>query len=336
MKILFAIQGTGNGHLSRAREIIPHLLNYGDIDLLVSGTESQVELPYLVRYKRPGLSFTFGKKGGIDILDSVKKFRPFKLMKDIFTFPVENYDVVINDFEPVTAWACRIKGKPCYALSHQAAYLSKNTPRPLKKDPFAEGVLKHFAPSTYKIGFHFSTFDEFIYTPVIRSQVREAESKELGHITVYLPAYDELFLMKYFRQFPEVRWEVFSKHRKTSYREENIEVKPVLNDDFIRSLATSNGLLTNGGFEAPAEAIHLGKKVLSIPMTNQYEQQCNAVALGRIGGTVISGIGRNFQMQLNQWLYKTKAVDMNYPDLTARLVGQLITHAAHHSGYLAR
>ena len=45
MKILFAIQGTGNGHLSRAKEIIPYLIKYADVDLLVSGTQSQIELP---------------------------------------------------------------------------------------------------------------------------------------------------------------------------------------------------------------------------------------------------------------------------------------------------
>ncbi|MEM6298665.1 MAG: glycosyl transferase, partial [Bacteroidota bacterium] len=35
MNILFAIKGTGNGHLSRARAVIPHLKKYGKVDLLV-------------------------------------------------------------------------------------------------------------------------------------------------------------------------------------------------------------------------------------------------------------------------------------------------------------
>ena len=39
MKILYAIQGTGNGHLSRARDIIPILQKKGDVDILVSGTQ---------------------------------------------------------------------------------------------------------------------------------------------------------------------------------------------------------------------------------------------------------------------------------------------------------
>jgi hypothetical protein len=44
MKILFGIQGTGNGHISRAREIVPLLQQYGEVDLIVSGTEAEVSL----------------------------------------------------------------------------------------------------------------------------------------------------------------------------------------------------------------------------------------------------------------------------------------------------
>ena len=37
MKILYAIQGTGNGHLSRAIDVIPALKKIGQVDVLVSG-----------------------------------------------------------------------------------------------------------------------------------------------------------------------------------------------------------------------------------------------------------------------------------------------------------
>ncbi len=67
MKILYAIQGTGNGHLSRAREIIPILQRKGQLDLLISGTQADVELPYPVKYRFKGLCFIFGKKGGVDV-----------------------------------------------------------------------------------------------------------------------------------------------------------------------------------------------------------------------------------------------------------------------------
>lgn len=62
MKILYAIQGTGNGHVSRAREVIPILQQYGDVDLLISGTQADVGLPYSIKYQLNGFGFVFGKK----------------------------------------------------------------------------------------------------------------------------------------------------------------------------------------------------------------------------------------------------------------------------------
>jgi len=54
MKILYAIQGTGNGHVSRAREIIPILKKKGDVDILISGIQSDIDLPDAIKYKFKG------------------------------------------------------------------------------------------------------------------------------------------------------------------------------------------------------------------------------------------------------------------------------------------
>ena len=40
MKILYGIQGTGNGHLSRAEEIVPILKKMAHVDVLISGNQS--------------------------------------------------------------------------------------------------------------------------------------------------------------------------------------------------------------------------------------------------------------------------------------------------------
>jgi len=324
MNILFAIQATGNGHLSRAREFIPYLRQYGSVDLLVSGTQSDVHLPYLIKYKKHGISFTFGKGGGIDIADTIKQLKPFTFFKDVCSFPVQNYDLVINDFEPVTAWACHIKQKTCVALSHQSAYLSKKVPRPKKKNPLAEAILKHYAPCSHAISFHFSPFDSFIHTPVIRSDIRNREVSNQGHITVYLPAHSDTLLVKNLTRIKDVKWEVFSKHSNKGHRIQNVLISPINNEAFTKSMASSNGLLTAGGFEGPAEALFLGKKVLSIPMQGQYEQQCNGEALKKMGVEVVDKIDQYFTYRLLNWLENKRAITINYPDETAQIVEQLM------------
>jgi uncharacterized protein (TIGR00661 family) len=324
MKILFAIQGTGNGHLSRAREIIPHLLNYGDLDLFISGTQSDIQLPYIIKYKRRGLSFTFGKDGGIDMIDSILKLRPFELLKDIKNCPVEKYDLVINDFEPITAWACHLKGLACFGLSHQASFLSPKTPKLDKSNKIPNFILRNYAPVTDKIGFHFREYDDFIHTPVIRTQIRKNGLSNKGHITVYLPAYSDEHITAHLNRIPDMEWHVFSKHSKKAYYNNNVSIQPIHNTAFVESLCSSDGLITNGGFESPAEAMYLHKKLLVIPMNNQYEQLCNAKALKIMGATVVSEINSTFPLILKQWLEYGAPLKVNYYDKLENIIGNLI------------
>ena len=187
MKILYAIQGTGNGHLSRARDIIPILQQKGELDILVSGTEADVELPYPIKYKFKGLSFVFGKKGGVDLLATYKKSNLKNLFAEIKSLPIEKYDIVINDFEPVSAWACKLKNKECIGLSHQVAVINKKSPKPKNTDIVGKAILKNYAPVTFKYGFHFEEYDKDIFTPVIRNEIRNSVRIDKGHsLSIFL------------------------------------------------------------------------------------------------------------------------------------------------------
>lgn len=324
MNILFAIQGTGNGHISRAKEIVPILQQYGNLDILVSGTQADISLSQPLTYKFHGFSYIFGKKGGVNHWQSFKAMNLIQFWKDMNAIPLDKYDLIINDFEPLTAWACKLKGKRSISLSHQAAFISKNTPRPRKKEWYAEWILKYYAPTTDHIGFHFQSYDDFIYTPVIRSEIRNLNPQNKGHYTVYLPAIDDKILVKYLLQIPEVKWEVFSKHQKISYKHANVSVKPITNDEFNKSLESCEGLFTGGGFEGPAEALYLGKKVLMLPMRYQFEQECNAEAARQMGVSVIYSIDKNFVSKLKDWIKDDHRVLVDFPNQTAEILDKMI------------
>jgi uncharacterized protein (TIGR00661 family) len=327
MKILFAIQGTGNGHISRAREIVPLLQQYGELDLLVSGTEAEVTLSQPLKYKFHGGSFVFGTNGGIDKWATYKLMDLPQLARDIYNLPLKQYDLIINDFEPVSAWACKLRKIPSVSLSHQCSFVSPNTPRPSKRN-FGEWMLKNYSPTTAHIGFHFERYDDFIHTPVIRSEIRNLKTANLGHYTVYLPAYDDKTLTALLKKTRNVQWQIFSKRQKTPYQEENVQIFPVNNEAFNTSLANCEGLLTGGGFEGPAEALFLQKKVLMIPMKGQYEQQCNALAASRLGVPVINEIDDQFIFHINNWICDDKKVQVNFPDETAQIVDNMIKRYA--------
>lgn len=322
MKILFAIQGTGNGHISRAREIVPLLQQYGELDLLVSGTEAEVTLTQPLKYKFHGFSFVFGTDGGVDNWATYKLMNIPRLWHDIRHLPLKQYDLIINDFEPVSAWACKLQHVPSVSLSHQCSFVSAKTPRPAKWS-YAEWLLKYYSPTTHHIGFHFERYDDFIHTPVIRSEIRDLKLSNNGHYTVYLPAYDDKVLAGLLSK-TNVQWQIFSKRQKTPWQQDNVQVFPVNNEAFNASLASCEGLLTGGGFEGPAEALFLQKKVLMIPMKGQYEQQCNALAASKMGVPVIHEIDDHFIYRINNWLKDDIKVQVNFPNETAQIVDDLV------------
>jgi uncharacterized protein (TIGR00661 family) len=323
MKILYAIQGTGNGHISRAREIVPLLQQYGEVDLLISGTEAEVSLSQPIKYRFHGFSFVFGSRGGVDKWATLKLMDLPQLWKDIHSLPLKEYDLIINDFEPVSAWACRLKKIPSVSLSHQCSFVSKNTPRPDRYN-YAEWVFRYYSPTAHHVGFHFQRYDKFIHTPVIRSEIRNLATGNNGHYTVYLPAYDDKLLAEYLRQAGKVEWQIFSKRQKTSYQLDNVHVHPVSNEAFNASLANCEGLLTGGGFEGPAEALFLQKKVMMIPMLGQYEQQCNALAASNMGVPVVHVIDDSFIPRVKSWIKEDDRVWVDFPDETAEIVHNLV------------
>jgi uncharacterized protein (TIGR00661 family) len=324
MKILFGIQGTGNGHIIHSREILKYLVKKAEVDVLVSGTHHEVNLGFEVKYKLGGLGFIFGKKGGIDYWKSIRSTNPRKLVSDIYSLPVHEYDLVISDFEPITAWAAKLKGKPHICISHQASLLSSKVPRPDRKNRFQQFLMKWYAPGDELIGLHFKEYDDFITTPIIREEVRDSDITNNGHYTVYLPSYDERYIIEILKKV-DVPWEVFSKHYKGEpFTQDNVTVRQVENSSFVQSLSSCQGLLCNAGFDTPAEALYLGKKLLVIPMKRQYEQECNAEALRGLGVPVVDKIGKDFSQSLNNWINSSFICQANYENNVPRIVERIL------------
>ncbi|SDM04449.1 glycosyltransferase family protein [Kriegella aquimaris] len=325
MKVLYAIQGTGNGHLSRARDIIPILQkNKVNLDILVSGTQADIQIPYPIKYQLKGWSFIFGKKGGVDMWRTYVKTNSVRLQKEIKSIPVSDYDLIINDFEPVSAWACKQNQKRCISLSHQAAVLSPKAPQPKKTDRFGKFILRKYAPTTKQYGLHFKNYDDTIFTPIIRQDVRNITRTAGNHYTVYLPSYSDEKILNVLSQIKNVAWEVFSKHTDSDFFWRNITIRRIKNETFIKSMAESKGVLCGAGFETPAEALYMGKKLMAIPMKGQYEQQCNAAALMEMGVPIIKTLKTKHLDKLKQWVESSKKVDVYYPDITAEIIDRVL------------
>jgi uncharacterized protein (TIGR00661 family) len=326
MKIFYAIQATGNGHIARAMEILPFLKRYGQVDVFLSGSNSSLNVDLPVKYRSKGLSLFYSKRGGLNYMKMVAEFSPIRIWKEAHDLPVEKYDIVINDFESITSLACHFKKVPFIHFGHQASFASPHTPRPVSKDPVGEMILKRYAASKHKIGLHFDSYDNFIYSPIIKSSIIQATPSDRGHVTVYLGHYSDAVLESYFKMLRDMEFHVFSKTAKEKTRKGNITFLPVNGRLFDESLISSTAVITGAGFETPAEALYLKKKLLCVPIRGQYEQLCNAEALKGFNVTVVEKIDDLFALHVKRWLQSGVTRKLTLKHSTEQIISQVIVN----------
>lgn len=320
MKIFYAIQATGNGHISRATQLYPYLQKFGEVDFMVSGINASLNVDLPVKFRSNGCSLHYSKCGGLDYWDIAKNIRPNQIYKDARSLPLRNYDIIINDFDSITSLSCKLQKVHSVQLGHQASFISQATPRPAKKSLMGEMILKHYAPSPKNIGLHFEKYDSFIYPPVIKDEIVNAEPKNLKHITVYLPSFQKECLENAFNKLKDVHFHWFLYDVKFEHTIGNVTFFPVNQDYFNQSLINCEGIITGGGFETPSEALFLGKKILSIPIRDHYEQECNAAALKKMGVPVLYDVKDNFDQIIENWFN----LDIEYPAMKANNIPETL------------
>jgi uncharacterized protein (TIGR00661 family) len=326
MKIFYAIQATGNGHISRAMEILPYLDRYGKVDIFLSGANSTLQLDAPVKFRSKGLSLFYTNGGGLNYWEMLRKVSPLRLWREVRDLPVDKYDLVINDFECITSLACAHKRVPSVQFGHQASFVSQKTPRPEHRDVMGEWILRNYARATQYIGLHFAQYDDFILPPVIKKEILQADPEDMGHITVYLSSYSDATVKRYLQPLKEFSFQVFSKEVNRPVRDGNILFLPVGKGAFNKSLITCKAILTGAGFETPAEALYLKKKLMVIPIRGQYEQFCNAAALSKMGVPVLHTLDAGFEAAFRAWMCQRKRPYLPLDYSTGSIVSYLMQH----------
>jgi uncharacterized protein (TIGR00661 family) len=334
MKVLYGIQATGNGHITRAREIIPELRKKVEVDVLVSGEQTELELPFEVKYKRKGYGFFFGNNGGIDLWKTWRKNSVFRFLSEIRKLNLDPYDIIISDFEPITAWAARLQGKYSVGVGNQYALLSPWVAKPKSLDVIGKAVIRYYAPTRFHYGMHYNSRHESIYKPVIREEIRRIEPANEDYYVVYLPSFSDKRVCQFLNHFPNTRWIVFSKKTKTAYQESNVEIHPISDELFINKLGKASGVFCNAGFGLTTEAIYLQKKLIILPMKMQYEQQCNAFSLKQMGVPVIHSLNETAFKIMKDWLASAHFINVYYTHQSKMLINSILEDYVRFSGEL--
>lgn len=282
MKILYGVQGTGNGHIARARVMADTLSRCPDIqvDYVFSGRPPRhyFDMDVFGDYRTfPGLTFVT-EHGRVNRWKSIKQARLHRLQRDIRRLDVRGYDLVINDFEPITAWAARRQKVPSLSISHQAAF-SYTVPK-AGKGIVESAIMKWFAPTQYQLGVHWFHFNQPILPPFVMETPLAHPSN--NHVLVYLPFEDIDDIRQCLEPLSDQRFQCFHPAVKHEQHEGHIHWHPTAKQRFRDALQHASGVIANGGFELASEALQLGKKLLIKPLHGQFEQLSNVMLLSQL------------------------------------------------------
>ena len=319
MKIFYGVQGTGNGHLSRARAMARALSDYPDVQVewLFSGRprERYFDMECFGDFHcRTGL--TFHSEGGrVQPLKTLRNVDLMGLRRDIRALDLSGYDLVVSDYEPITARAARRQQVPCIGIGHQYAFCHGVPER--GGNPLTRAILQRFAPVTTAVGLHWHHFDQPVLPPIVDIDHDAANGGSANRVLVYLPFEHQAPLLALFRELPEFQFYLYAPVHEW-LDDDNIHTRPLSRDGFRRDLADSDWVICNAGFELISEALQLGKRIMAKPLGGQLEQLSNAAALEQLGYASIEE--RIDRRALEFWFdCEPAAARPRYPDVAAAL-----------------
>jgi len=321
MNILYGVQATGNGHISRSREIITALKEAGhSVQVILSGRDPaqlwdmDIFKPYTV-YKGMTLECEQGK---MLLFKTARKLAVRQLYRDVreYRAPLA-FDVALIDFEPVTARIARRLRIPSIGIGHQYAF--NYTVPVAKRDPIARWILKNFAPADHAVGLHWHHFGYPILPPVVPSISSGAVQE--NKILVYLPFEEQNDVLRLLQPFTNHTFHYYTGVSQPSV-ERNVHLRPFSRTGFLDDLKTCNGVICNAGFELASEALHIGKKLLVKPLAGQLEQTSNALALQVLKlGDAMNTLSSD---AVELWLAREASLPQGYPDV-ARLIADWVS-----------
>lgn len=303
LRVLFAVQGEGRGHMTQALAVAGWLRARGHtVTRVLVGRSARRRPPRFVLDELrapvsllPSPNFAADRDGtvllGRTILDGARGARRYATGLRLVDRIVqrERPDVIVNFYEGLVGLWARLHrpAVPVVAVAHQFMFEHPAY-------PFAPGqALQRLAVRRYTtlvgsgatLRLALSFYDappaadprHRVVPPLLRPQLRAlGGTHDDGSLLVYLvePALAEAVVAWSGRR-PEVPlhcfWDGPAYARAPSLRFHALD-----GEHFLRRMAQARGVVCTAGFESVSEALWLGKPALMVPTPGHYEQRCNA------------------------------------------------------------
>jgi len=327
-RVLYGVHGTGRGHAVRALVVARHyssheflFVSHGEGARMLREQFQVLDCPnpitqvdahrvqFLPTVLRTGAVLTEGRRWRREVRHAAGRFSP---------------DVAITDYEFFVPRVARALGLPCLSLDNQHA-LTEGRP------DFPSGQLLSSLGTSLSVRLLFSSADQYLIScffdvsprdadPLVRwapSLVRDEVTSLRTHQGDHVVAYQGYATFpRFIDALGALGRPVHLYGQGSGPSRGSLSFEDFREQAFLEDLATCAYVVCGGGHTLISEALHLGKPVLSIPVTGMFEQFLNAHYLERCGYGSRSSIGsfsihtlRDFERRLDACRDRIRAHD---------------------------
>jgi len=305
-KILFGICGLGNGHTFRQFPLVEYFSKKYQVMIFAHDNSFDFYAAHFkknpnVKIIQVTIPFYVGNKDGLDFKASanhpINQKEIFKincLALDRATKELGQPDLVITDYESVSAQYAYATGAPLVTIDQQSKFLCGKFPKELGGFNFKDEVkrLNMFFPRVQaRIALSFFNFsikpqaqEVKIFAPTIRKEITELKRQpKKDSILVYISSAREFGqtwseVLEIFAKRPEINFQVFLGEKPDLVLPTNVKTYKHGDKNFLSLISQCSGIIATAGHSLLSEAVYLGIPVLAIPIA-PYEQHLNALAI---------------------------------------------------------
>lgn len=306
MRILFAVQGEGRGHMTQAIAFNDLLTRNGhEVVGVMVGVSHSREIPEFFSSVfdcdielLDSPSFVFKNNRSISLPATIShsvanlgKYR--RSVKKIKRMVEETgADLLVNFYEPTAGIFKRFHPKaiPSIVVGHQFMlehpdYVSTDRFKTQKMGMIAFNRL--VGSNSHKAALSFYFAEDMprqrvtVVPPLLREQLFELETGDDGFLLVYLVnhGYSEEILA-WHKEHPDT--EIHCFYDKPGEPEENkvddkLTFHRLHGRKFLEMMGQARGVVCTAGFESVCEAAYLNKPIMMVPVENHVEQELNAI-----------------------------------------------------------
>lgn len=324
--ILLGICGISYGHINRQKPLLDHLLKNGhDVSIFTFGTG----IPYFmsnypnVEVYSAEVPYIHANGEGVDLLKTANDplnhnalylANNFKVMQKYLDKINNKLDLVISDYEPISAQLSYITDTPLVTIDQQSKYLIhkfeidgfSSREESSRLNFFFPKAQQRIACSFFKLE---SCKDLNIVPSIIKSEIKSIKGlNTTDEIIVYESSFfNSKFsvesIIQLFSKFPNYTFNIFT-HRSSEFKNKIIDLNisnitsfEYSTSEFYNILSRSKAAIANGGHGFISELMYLGKPIYCLPFP--IFEQINNANIVHVNGFGVSSNELNFESLSN-------------------------------------